>query len=349
MLAELHGEVVLSTARHRRCGLGSEYEFLRKFFVGLVVVLGLVVEAGDIEGGGESIVEYRTYLVHAAGYRTGGIELVYKILEHGQLAHASGAPLRRNLIAYRPHHHRRTVAVVLHHIGDVAFGPLVEYRAVAVGRLRTETPVVEGFNHQHHAHLIAELHKLGCRHVVGCTDGIHSHILEQFYLVAECRAVHGSTEGAEVVMIAHALELCEFAIEEESFFGYILDRTYTEAGIVAIHGLAIDRKCGLGRIERGCVEIPQLGVLDQKVLGERLSAGYIVGFIRGHFLTLRIVDLGFYRYFVAIRPFLELACAGDIYVEFHRGIFRSHFGCGDVGSPHRNVHLIGGNHMHVAV
>ncbi len=235
MVLELDREIIFAARRHRGGCFGAEYEFLRKSRIGAVVVLWLIVEAGYVEGGGESVGKHGVNLVHSAGHGARRVEAVHKVLKHQQFAHTVGPPLRGHLVANRPHHHRRTVAVMLHHVGDVAFGPTVENRAVTVGRLWPEAPVVKGFDHKHHAHLVAQLHKLRRRHIVRGSHGVGAHVLEQFKLMAQGRAVDGGSERAEVVVVAHALEFDRLAVEEESLFGYVLYGAYAESGIIAVN------------------------------------------------------------------------------------------------------------------
>ena len=132
MLSELHREVVHAARGYGRGGFRAEDEFLRQHGVCLVVILWLVVEAGNVESCGEAVVENGAYLVHAACHGSGRVERVHEVAEHGEFAHSVGTPLRGNLIADRPHYHRGAVAEVLYHVGDVACGPLVEEGAVAV-------------------------------------------------------------------------------------------------------------------------------------------------------------------------------------------------------------------------
>ena len=77
------------------------------------------------------------------------------------------------------------------HVLHVARRPFAEYGAIAVLALGAESPVIERLDHQHHAHLVAELHQFGCRHIVGGADGVCPHVFQHFNLVAQGCAVNG--------------------------------------------------------------------------------------------------------------------------------------------------------------
>ena len=65
-------------------------------------------------------------------------------------------------------------------------------------------------------------------------NGIATHVLEQFKLMANGSAVYGSAKRAKVVVVAHTLKLCGLAIQEEAFFGYVFQLAYANASGVAV-------------------------------------------------------------------------------------------------------------------
>ena len=78
-------------------------------------------------------------------------------------------------------------------------------------------------------------------------DGIASHVLQYAYLTYECRTVDSSTQGTQVVMQAHALELPEFSVEMEAFV-VNKDCTYTYPVCRFVHRLAVHRQACAQRI-----------------------------------------------------------------------------------------------------
>ncbi len=178
------------------------------------------------------------------------------------------------------------------HVLHVARRPFAEYGAIAVLALGAESPVVERLDHQHHAHLVAELHQFGCRHIVGGADGVGTHILEDFYLMGEGGAVHGGSEGAEVMMLAYPLESGVFSVEKESLLRYIVKASYAEPGAVFIHIAALNVKACARRIEPGSLRAPPLRVLHDEILYERLPLGVIDRMVLGHDVAVRIQDIG---------------------------------------------------------
>ena len=154
------------------------------------IILRFIVETGDIKSSGKTIVYNSAILIHTACHRTCRIKTVAYVLQHHKLAHAIWSPLTRNLIAHRPHHHGGIVAVMAQHVLHIFLSPFSENRAVAVLALRTESPVVKWLDHQHHAHLVAKLHKLRGWHVMRCADCIRSHLLQHLDLMCKGGSVY---------------------------------------------------------------------------------------------------------------------------------------------------------------
>ena len=59
---------------------------------------------------------------------------------------------------------------------------------------------------------------------MGGTDGIAAHILEHLQLVTQGRHIDGGAQRAQVVMVAHALELTMPAIKVEALVGHVSQR-----------------------------------------------------------------------------------------------------------------------------
>ena len=108
--------------------------------------------------------------------------------------------------------------------------------AVTLGHI----PLVKGLEHHHQAHFVAQGHQFGCRHIVGGTDGITAHILEHLQLVTQGRHIDGGAQWAQVVMVAHALELTMPAIEVETLVGHVSQRADAEARSIGILQFSID-------------------------------------------------------------------------------------------------------------
>ena len=106
----------------------------------------------------------------------------------------------------------------MNHIHHITFGPFSEYGTIAVHTFGTEPPVIERFHHEHHTQLITQFNQFRSGHIVRCADGVGTHVLQHFNLMAKGGAVDGSTEGAKVMMVAHTFEFGVFAVEEKAFF-----------------------------------------------------------------------------------------------------------------------------------
>ena len=133
---------------------------------------------------------------------------------------------------------------MMEHVDHVSLRPdhavaavLVEESVVSVLTFG-DVPFVEILQHHHEAHLVAELDELLGRHVVGCADGVASHVLEHCELPAESCLVDGCSKRAEVVVQADSAELARLAVEEESLVRDDLYGPETEscADLVAWNG-----------------------------------------------------------------------------------------------------------------
>jgi len=111
---------------------------------------------------------------------------------------------------------------MVEHVDHVSLRPdyavaavFVEESVVSVFAFR-DVPFVEILEHHHEAHLVAEFDELLGRHVVGCADGVASHVLEHCELSAESGLVDGCSKRTEVMVQADSAELARLAVEEES-------------------------------------------------------------------------------------------------------------------------------------
>ena len=97
---------------------------------------------------------------------------------------------------------------------------------VVVGLARV--PHVKGLNHHHHSHLIAQLNKFGCGHIMAGSDCIAAHLFEHGNLMTQRILVYGCPQRTKVVVVAYALELTCLPVQPEAMFRRVRDRTYAE-------------------------------------------------------------------------------------------------------------------------
>ena len=216
------------------------------------------------------------------------------------------APLLGNLVAYRPHHDRRVVAVVQHKVGDVFLCPLLEESGVAVLALRIY-PHVETLCHHHHSQRVAQFHLPCGGHVVGGADSVTPHVFQYFYLSCKGIAVNGGTQRAEVVMQAYAFQFSCNAVQLESMFLADADVTYSELPFLIVQrsksGHAASsrpRHCVVLRLHRGNADAcaierwalwrPQHRVIHAEV-GANLAVGRHVDVLPSHEIALRVFKI----------------------------------------------------------
>ena len=142
--------------------------------------------------------------------------------------HTFLAPLLRNLIADAPHDDAWMITMMLHQVGDVLIAPFLEELGITILTFRIN-PHIEALSHYHHAEGITDFHLHSRRHVVGCTDGVATHLLHRLDLADECSLVLCSTQRTKVVVQADTLDLAGNAIELETIIlGY---RDGTDTGL----------------------------------------------------------------------------------------------------------------------
>ena len=109
-----------------------------------------VVEARHVHHLGKAATQCLLGTVHALGHGARGIQPVADVLQSACNGGAVLAALFGNLVAYRPHHDRRVVAVGPHQRLHVAVAPFLEETGIAVLALGVD-PHVERLGHDHHA------------------------------------------------------------------------------------------------------------------------------------------------------------------------------------------------------
>ena len=110
--------------------------------------------------------------------------------------------------------------MVLYQIGDILIAPLLEELGITILALRIN-PHIETLCHHHHTEGIADFHLHGRRHVVGCTDGVATHLLHHLDLTDKGCLVLCSAQWTEVVVQTDTLQFAGNAIELETIIlGY---------------------------------------------------------------------------------------------------------------------------------
>ncbi len=200
--------------------------------------MGAVVETGNVNHGGKAVLQDTSHLVHAASDRTCRVFAMADILQERGYLITFRTALGRHFIADAPHHDTGIVAILTQHVHHVTFCPFAEVAVIAVLAFGN-VPLVERFQHHHKTHLIAKLHQLRRRHIMGSAHGIATHIFQQRKLTAQGSYIDRSPQRSEVVMIAYSLKLAMLAIQEEALIGYDFDATDAETGGIFIRQLAV--------------------------------------------------------------------------------------------------------------
>ena len=142
------------------------------------------------------------------------------------------------------------------HVDHVPFSPdrsvaavFVEESVVSVLAFR-DVPFVEVLAHHHESHLVAELDKFFCRHIVGSSDSIATHVLEDGELSADRRLVYCSSERSEIMVQTYSADFSLLSVEEESLVRPDFDCPESEAcaDLVLKFGTMLYADCWSDRI-----------------------------------------------------------------------------------------------------
>ncbi len=253
------------------------------------IVVRLVIEAHCVQKGAEAV-------VHRVGVAAGGRDITGRILAVGNgrqflsVGRIPALALLGDFVADAPHDHRGVVAITADQGPRILLMPLVEQviPAVVVARLGL-TPGVEHLVQDHEAHAVGKVEQFRGRRVVAGAEGIAAHLPQQLELPLEGPHVDRRAQGAQVVMIADAVELEMLAVDQQPLVGVVLHGTHAEGGLVGIDHVAVLHERGHGHIAMGRIGAPQLRIGQRAGSLDRcaLSGGDLDGFGRnaGHGLA----------------------------------------------------------------
>ena len=175
-----------------------------------------IVEPRNIEHCGDIVVDHCSRLVHTHCHRSCRVFPVADLLEpEGDLCSLVARPLVRNLVTDTPHHDSRTVPVMPDQIDKVLLCPLFKIQVIAVLHLWGH-PAIESFCHEHHSHLITYPYKFWRRHIVGCPDGVTTHVLEHAHLSADSSLIRYRAKRSEIMVVADTFKYSLYTVKEET-------------------------------------------------------------------------------------------------------------------------------------
>ena len=148
------------------------------------------------------------------------------------------------------------VTVAAHHIGNVAFYPLLEEIECAVVRWLAyipslhpftlwKFPFVRCFVHHQQPEAVADVIDHGCLRIVAHTDGVYAKLLDVFEASFPHLTRHGGSECAGIVVQAHSFYLGVAAIDGETIVGAEFKRAYAHLCGRTIDFLSIEQQLGM--------------------------------------------------------------------------------------------------------
>ena len=148
------------------------------------------------------------------------------------------------------------IAVAEDQILDIPVAPLCKEACIPIFAFRIN-PHIEAFGHDHHSHGVANLHLPGRRHIVGRTNSIAAHILEDAQLAYECSLVDSSAKGPEIMMQAYPFNFAGNPIELEAMLFADGDCPYAHFRLVGVDESTILIKASRKRVEFRCLWRPK--------------------------------------------------------------------------------------------
>ena len=173
----LYGKFIDTTRTYSGSRLRTKHNILWKSLIRLHITVSPIIKTGYINHCRKPVGKHASYLVHTASNGACRVFAMANILQERSHFVALGTTLGRNLISYTPHYHTRIVPIMMQHVYHILFCPFVEIAVITILTFGN-IPFIERFQHHHKAHLVTEFHQFGCRHIVGGTDCITSHILQ---------------------------------------------------------------------------------------------------------------------------------------------------------------------------
>ena len=167
-----------------------------------------------------------------------------------------------DLVADAPAHHAGMIAVSAHPAGHIPRLPLREKACIVIGRLRA-APHIEGLHQKQNALLIRDLQQIRGRHVMGSTDGVDSHLLQDQDLALHRIVAVRTAERPQVMVLTDTVQLQMMPVQEKSAVGRKDKAAETEIGRKTVqHPLAL-LKGKSDHVKSRMLGGPKLGMLDR--------------------------------------------------------------------------------------
>ena len=153
------------------------------------------------------------------------------------------------------------VTVAEDEIREVALVPLVEETGIVVLRLLT-APHIKRLVHDDDTHRVAHIQEFRCRGIMRRAYAVHTHCLQFREFTVQGILAEGSTQTAEVMMLADTIDLEVLAIEPEARLWIEFEVTEARGGLHLINDLACHQQLRANLIYIWVFTRPFAGLLD---------------------------------------------------------------------------------------
>jgi len=269
LAVRLELQAVFATGAERRGCFGGDQQPASL----ILVLVDEIVDADDIQGLGESVLYRGSHLIHAGCHRPRRIFTPDNVRQPQGHRATLRCGLFFDFIANAPQNDARVVAVATDHAHQVPLAPLFKEPPVAIPHPALGyDPFIERLVHDDRAHPVAEIEQFRRRRVVAGADRVAAHRLEDLKLSLDRTAMHGRSQAAQVVVVAHALYLQAPAIEQEAPVGRELDGADAEWRFVTIGQATADADLGNHPVQVRILDRPAPGGLNLERLAELMAA-----------------------------------------------------------------------------
>ena len=179
-----------------------------------------------------------------------------------------------DFVADAPQNDAGMIAVPAQFGAPILLVPVVVKQMIIVFGLAAP-PAIERLVHHHHAHAVAQIQPFGGGRVVAGADGVAAHLLENRDLAPQGADIDGRAQGAQVVMVAHAVQRHALAVEQKAVGRREFNRPNAERRFIAIHQFPVLLDGSHHHVAVGRFKAPQAGLFDGGLAlgGGRLARG----------------------------------------------------------------------------
>ncbi len=166
-----------------------------------------------------------------------------------------------DFVADAPEDDGGMIAVAAEFGAPILLVPVIEEQMIIVFGFAA-FPAIEGLIHNEHAQAVAEIEQFRGGRIVAGANGVAAHLLQNFDLPLQGAEVDGGAEGAEVVVVADAVQGNAAAVEQKTVVGRELNFADAKGSLVAVNHFAVLLDGSDHQVTVGLFEAPEAGMAE---------------------------------------------------------------------------------------